>query len=91
MIQMAKNLCEGLYQYNIFVIVMLYFWFFSDIDTLKEIKDRWYSFYKKNTNINNSKFILVVNKSDLFGDQREEIVRQGTLFSDEFDALFMTC
>ena len=64
---------------------------FSNIDTLNDIKDRWYSFYKENTNINNPKFILVGNKSDLFGNQRGEIVKQGTLFSDEIDALFMTC
>ena len=64
---------------------------FSDIDTLNDIKDRWYSFYKENTNVNNPKFILVGNKSDLFGDKRGEIVKQGTLFSDEIDALFMTC
>ena len=64
---------------------------FSDIVTLNDIKDRWYSFYKENTNVNNPKFILVGNKSDLFGDKRGEIVKQGTLFSDEIDALFMTC
>ena len=64
---------------------------FSDIDTLNDIKDRWYSFYKENTNVNNPKFILVGNKSDLFGDKRGEIVKQGTLFSDEIDGLFMTC
>ena len=64
---------------------------FSNIETLNDLKDRWYGFYKANTNIDNAKFILVGNKSDLFGNQREEIKRQGTLFSDEIDALFMTC
>ena len=64
---------------------------FSNIDTLNELKDRWYGFYKEYTNIDNAKFILVGNKSDLFGNQREEIKKQGTLFSDEIDALFMTC
>ena len=64
---------------------------FSNIETLNDLKDRWYGFYKANTNIDNAKFILVGNKSDLFGNQRAEIVRQGNLFSDEIDALFMTC
>ena len=92
MIQMvSQESLQGLipiqYIRNSHVVLLV----FSDIDTLNDIKDRWYSFYKENTNVNNPKFILVGNKSDLYGDKRGEIVKQGTLFSDEIDALFMTC
>ena len=92
MIQMvSQESLQGLipiqYIRNSHVVLLV----FSDIDTLNDIKDRWYSFYKENTNVNNPKFILVGNKSDLFGDKRGEIVKQGTLFSDEIDGLFMTC
>ena len=64
---------------------------FSCIETLNDLKNRWVNFYKENTNIENAKFILVGNKSDIFGNQREELIKQGTLFSDKIDALFMTC
>ena len=64
---------------------------FCDIESLNIIKDRWYKFYKKNANIKNSRFILIGNKSDIFGDKREEIIKQGEKFAEEIDALFMTC
>ena len=64
---------------------------FCDIESLNIIKDRWYKFYKKNANIENSRFILIGNKSDIFGDKREEIIKQGEKFAEEIDALFMTC
>ena len=48
---------------------------FSDLDTLDTIKNRWYTFYKQNANINNSRFILVGNKSDIFGNDREQLVK----------------
>ena len=64
---------------------------FSDFDTLNSLKRRWYSFYKENSNIDNSKFILIGNKSDLFGDNRDEIIKQGTAFAEEIDAHFYTC
>ena len=44
---------------------------FDSIETLEELMNRWYKFYKKNVNVNNSRFILVGNKSDIFGDKRE--------------------
>ena len=53
---------------------------FSDIETLNDIKKRWYIFYKTNANIENSKFILIGNKSDIFGNEKEEIIRQGQEF-----------
>ena len=64
---------------------------FSDLDTLDDIINRWYSFYQENTNIDNSRFILVGNKSDLFGNKRDEIINQGNQFAEEIDALFLTC
>lgn len=64
---------------------------FSNIETLNVIKERWYKHYKENTNIDNARFILVGNKSDIFGEMREEIVKQGEKFSEEIDALFVTC
>ena len=64
---------------------------FSNINTLNEVINRWYSFYKENANIDKSKFILIGNKKDIFGDEKEEIERQGNQFAEEIDALFMTC
>ena len=64
---------------------------FDSIETLNVIKERWYEYYKKNANVENSRFILIGNKSDLFEDERQEIIREGEKFSEEIDALFMTC
>ena len=64
---------------------------FSTIETLNTIRERWYNFYKENANLEKSKFILVGNKSDIFGDEREEIERQGQEFSEEINAHFITC
>ena len=41
-------------------------------------------------NIENSRIILIGNKSDTFGDNREEIIRLGEQFGEEKDALFIT-
>ena len=64
---------------------------FSDIETLNSLKERWYTFYKAHANIENSKFILIGNKSDIFGNEKEEIIRQGQEFAEEIDAHFITC
>ena len=64
---------------------------FSNINTLNEVINRWYSFYKENANIDKSKFILIGNKKDIFGDEKEEIERQGGQFAEEIDAHFITC
>ena len=64
---------------------------FSTIETLNTIRERWYNFYKENANLEISKFILVGNKSDIFGDESEEIERQGQEFSEEINAHFITC
>ena len=64
---------------------------FSTIENLEVIKQRWYKFYKENSNIDGSRFILIGNKSDEFGDERDEIKKQGDKFAEEIDALFLTC
>ena len=64
---------------------------FSDIDSLNNLKDRWYSFFKQNANIDNSRFILVGNKSDIFGNEKEEILREGQKFAEEINAHFIAC
>ena len=64
---------------------------FCNIESLKVIKERWYTFYQQNTNTENPRFILIGNKSDIFGDKRDEIIKQGQEFADEIDAHFMTC
>ena len=64
---------------------------FCDIKTLNTIKERWYHFYKEKANIDNSRFILIGNKSDIFGNKREEIIKEGNKFAEEIDAHFLTC
>ena len=64
---------------------------FSNIETLNDIIKKWYVFYKKNANVENARFILVGNKSDIFGNEKEEIEREGKKFAEEIDAHFITC
>ena len=64
---------------------------FSNIETLKKLQDKLYTFYKENANIENSRFILIGNKSDTFGEERDEIIKQGNKFAEEIDAIFLTC
>jgi len=64
---------------------------FCDIKTLNKIKERWLKFYKEKANIENSRFILIGNKSDIFGNEREEIIKEGNKFAEEIDAHFLTC
>ena len=64
---------------------------FCDIETLNTLKYRWLNYYKEYVNIENSSFILIGNKSDIFGDNRDEILKQGEKFSEEIDAIFITC
>ena len=39
---------------------------FDNIETLDDLINRWYTFYKMNVNIDNARFILVRNKRDIF-------------------------
>ena len=64
---------------------------FCNIETLNSLKDRWYTFYKENSNIEKSRFILIANKSDTFGENRDEIIKQGNKFAEEIDAHLITC
>ena len=64
---------------------------FCDIKTLNSIKDSWYKSYKEKANIKNSRFILIGNKSDTFGDDKKEIEKQGNKFAEEIDAQFLMC
>ena len=64
---------------------------FSNIETLNKLKNRWFNYYKEHSNIDNSRFILVGNKSDLFGNNRDEILNKGQEFAEEIDAHFITC
>ena len=34
---------------------------------------------------------MIANKSDLFGDNRQQIIKSGKEFSDEIDAFFISC
>jgi small GTP-binding protein len=64
---------------------------FDSIETLNVLRHRWFGFYKEHTNTENPIFILIGNKSDTFGNERDEIVRQGDEFSQEINAHFITC
>ena len=75
------------YIHNSHIVLLV----FSDIETLNSLKDRWYRFYKENVNIDNSRFILVGNKSDLFENNRDEILKEGEKFAEEIGSHFLTC
>ena len=64
---------------------------FDNLNNLEILENRWYTFYKENANIKESKFILVANKSDQFGVDREKIKELGNKFADKIDAFFITC
>ena len=75
------------YVYDSHIVLLV----FCDFDTLDTIINRWFIFYKKTANIENSRFILVGNKSDIFGDDRDKLIKQGEQFAEKIDALFLTC
>ena len=85
--EIYMNLLPLQYIRNSHIVLLV----FDSVDTFKILKKRWFEFYQKNTNTNNPKFILVGNKSDLFGEKREEIINLGEEFSEEIDAHFITC
>ena len=64
---------------------------FCDLPSLETLKDRWIKYYKEHANIKDSKFIVVANKSDLFGEERIKIKELGEKFAEEIDAFFITC
>ena len=64
---------------------------FCDLDSLEVLIKRWYSFIKNNSDISKTKFIVVANKSDTFGDKYEDIKKKGKEFARDIDAFFITC
>ena len=69
------------------IIVLVY----SNIETLNKLKIRWLNYYKEYVNIDNSIIFLVGNKTDLFGNNRDEILNKGKEFAEDIDAGFLTC
>ena len=64
---------------------------FCNIETLNHLIDNLYKFYIENKNIDNPRFILIGNKSDTFGNDKDEIMKKGNIFAEEIDAHFLTC
>ena len=64
---------------------------FDDLDSLIELEKRWYKFYEENEDIKKSISIVIGNKSDAYGDKRQEIIELGKKFSDKIDAFFISC
>ena len=64
---------------------------FSNLKDLEILKNRWYEYYKENCNIGKSKFIIVGNKSDIFGKDKAKIKEEGNKFAEDIDAFFITC
>ena len=49
---------------------------FCDLNSLEVLIKRWYSFIKDNSDISKTKFIVVANKSDTFGDKYDDIKKK---------------
>ena len=64
---------------------------FCNLDTLEVLINRWYEFIRDNADISKTKFIVVANKSDSFGEDYEVIKLRGKEFAREIDAFFITC
>jgi len=64
---------------------------FSNLTNLEILKNRWFHFYKENANTEKTKFILIGNKSDIFGIYKDEIKELGEKFAEEIDSFFITC
>ena len=72
---------------HIFILV------FSDITTFTLLNRRWNELYKHLLIKDIIRIFLIGNKIDTYGniDKREEIIKQGQIFSEEIDATFLTC
>ena len=65
---------------------------FSNLKDLDILKNRWYKFYKENANNKQSKFIVVANKSDIFGNERRTIRNLGKQLAEDINnSFFITC
>ena len=82
-------------QYNISTQLIneshIFLFVFSDIITFNLLNRRWNEFYKYQIDKNKKRIILIGNKSDLFANKREEILKQGQIFAEDIDAHFITC
>ena len=64
---------------------------FDSVKTLNDLMEKWYKLLKENASTNSLRFILVGNKSDIFDEERDEIIKQGEKFAEEINAQFITC
>ena len=64
---------------------------FCDIKSLDYLRNSLHMYYKNNSNIFNPRFILVGNKCDTFGNDKDEIMKKGQEFAEEINAQFLTC
>ena len=64
---------------------------FCDIKSLDYLRNSLHIYYKNNSNIFNPRFILVGNKCDTFGNDKDEIMKKGQEFAEEINAQFLTC
>ena len=64
---------------------------FDSVKTLNDLIEKWYQLLKENASTNSLRFILVGNKSDIFEDERNEIIKKGEKFAEEINAQFITC
>ena len=77
-----------LYIRNCHIVLLIY----KDEESFNELKNRWLEYYKENANIKESKFIIIANKSDLFGENRKEITQLGRDFAEELNnSQFFSC
>ena len=77
-----------LYIRNCHIVLLIY----KDEESFNELKNRWLKYYKENANIKESKFIIIANKSDLFGENRKEITQLGRDFAEELNnSQFFSC
>ena len=72
---------------NSHIVLLVY----DNLENFEELKKRWFHYYKENANKKNPKFLVIANKSDLFGHNREKIIQLGKDFADEIDAFFISC
>ena len=64
---------------------------FDNLESFEILKGRWYNYYKETVDPNSSKCILVGNKSETFGDEKQEIKKLGTEFAEEINAILVFC
>lgn len=81
------NILPRQYIRNSHIVLLIY----SNENNFETLKGRWFKFYKENCDINKAKFLVVANKSDIFDENREEIIKLGESFAEDIDGFFMSC